>query len=88
MLLKKSKRLAYRVIDGEGFVVDTKSQVLHHLNPTAAQVWQWLDGTRTPEDLAKLLAQEFEVETETARRDVQDLLNDLKSHRLVEESSS
>ncbi len=80
----KNRFIAHRIIEGEGFVVDSRTQVLHHLNPVAAALWGWLDGRRTAEDLAALLCEEYDVDRETAARDVADFLRELAAKDVLE----
>jgi hypothetical protein len=45
----------------EVVVYDLKRDKIHALNPTAAFVWQQCDGSRSRQELAGLLAQEFQT---------------------------
>ena len=54
------------------------------LNPTAGWVWERLDASRTPTDLAEDLRQRYpSLSLEDAARDVAALLADLDRHALV-----
>ncbi len=84
MIPVKSRFIAHRIIEGEGFVVDSRTQVLHHLNPVAAALWGWLDGRRTAEDLAARLCEEYDVDRERAARDVSAFLEELAAKDIIE----
>jgi hypothetical protein len=47
---------------------------IYRLNEVAGFVWDRLDEPRTAEDLAREIAEVFEVDEATARRDVETLL--------------
>lgn len=49
--------------------------VLFTLNETGKFIWEQLDGKNTMEDIIALLVQEFDVEAETAKIDVETFLN-------------
>jgi hypothetical protein len=56
---------------------------MYELNFSGALVWESLDGKKTPGDLAKLVAETFDVEPVQAERDVQNLIADLERIGLV-----
>jgi hypothetical protein len=53
------------------------------LSPTAVFVWQQINGTATVSDISRALSEEYDVDTETARSDVRELLDELIEHDLV-----
>lgn len=58
----------------------------HNLNATAAAVFEALQVPCTSEDLARKLVEEFAVDMAQASTDVESLLGELKSKRLIVES--
>lgn len=86
MIPMKSGHAAHRIIEEEGFIVDTRSGVLHHLNPVAAQIWSWIDGCRREDELWRLVLENFDVAPDVARQDTLHFLGELKTHGLIEES--
>lgn len=73
-------------VDGELIVFDPASRRFHHLNPTAAAVWEELDGERTLQDVAKTLAAAYDTDEETVQNDVRALAAEFESQHLVESS--
>ena len=63
-----------RAVDGEAVLLDRAGGKVHQFNRTATFIWSRLDGRSSPQDLAAALADAFEVEPETAGRDVEALL--------------
>ena len=46
----------------DGLVIYQEStDRVHHLNPTAAVVFELCDGTRSPDDIARMVADTFEL---------------------------
>lgn len=56
-------------------------------NLLTAFVWELLDGTRSVEAVTELIVTRFDVDCETARRDIDVLLKAFKSYELIEEIS-
>lgn len=77
------RRLDARVRNYRGVtLVAGPSQALE-LSETAAFVWRSIDDHRSVADVAALLAQEYDVDADTALADVVDLLADLADAGLV-----
>ncbi|HEV2754726.1 MAG TPA: HPr-rel-A system PqqD family peptide chaperone [Actinomycetota bacterium] len=73
---------------GDGFILyNHDSSLVHHLNPTAAVVWQVLDGTATVERLADEIADEYGVPVENVAMQVTSLIAELDAMGLVEDAS-
>jgi PqqD family protein of HPr-rel-A system len=53
--------LTFVEVDGEGVVYDPETIELHHLNASAALVYQLCDGTGTVKELARDIAEELEL---------------------------
>ena len=72
-----------RVVDGETVLLDREGDRVHQLNATASFVWSKLDGSTSPHDVAAAVAEAFEVEAETAARDVAALLDQFRKLNLL-----
>jgi hypothetical protein len=64
-------------------LLDEDSGEYFTLNPTATLVLHTLLGGGSPEQAARALTDEYQVDPETAGRDVAELLEGLRSARLV-----
>jgi hypothetical protein len=58
-----------RTIEGEAIVITPHDSNLHTLNETATYIWDRSDGTRTLEQIAGEMLDEFEVGEEELRAD-------------------
>ena len=74
---------AWREIDGIVVVISPADSVLHELNPTAGFIWKHATGERTTEEIARLLADEFEVDAATALADTRELIAELAAKKLL-----
>ena len=68
-----------RVVDMNGMIV---------LNDTGKFIWERLDGSHSPQDIAKALAEEYDVSLDDAASDVNDFLNELQNLGILEDDSA
>ena len=59
-----------REVNGETLVLDSRAELIHQLNPTATFIWKHARNGRSDDEIAAALTENFDVEIETARRDV------------------
>lgn len=85
---QKNPSLAWREIEEETIIISPGESVMHELNGTGSLIWRNIDGHRTAEDLAALLAEEYEVSRETALADTFSLLEELCSRKLLLQAES
>ena len=72
-----------RDLDGEAVLLDLRSGKYFGLNGTGARVWSLLkDGLERPE-IAKILCDEFEVDEDHARADVDAFIGALVERGLI-----
>jgi Coenzyme PQQ synthesis protein D (PqqD) len=79
--------LKARVVDGETVLLDRAGGRVHQLNATATFVWSKLDGAASAEEVAAAVAEAFEVEPQTAVRDVNALLDQFRTLNLLDPNS-
>jgi len=81
---KRRSGLNYRTIDGETVILNRKDGHLHQLNPTASFIWDCCDGNSNIAEITERLAGAYEVDFSTARKDVEEILLNLRSSHLLE----
>lgn len=79
----RNETTAFRIIDNEAVILDLESGVYYSLNEVGSAIWSLCDGSKSIKDISTLICEEFEVEKETAEKDVLELLNDLVREGLV-----
>ncbi len=73
---------------GDGLVLFNRgSSVVHHLNPSAALVWQLCDGSGTVAQLAEDIAAEFELPPDEVQAQVGRLVGEFEALGLVDDAS-
>ena len=76
--------LTARAVDGEAVLLDRAGGKVHQFDRTATFIWSRLDGRTSARDLAAAVAEAFDVEPETAGRDVEALLEQFRALDLLE----
>lgn len=82
-ILQRNPALAWREIEDEIVIISPADNVMHELNDTGSFLWKKIDGKRSVADLARLLAEIYDVTAQTALEDTQVLLSELLSRKLV-----
>lgn len=72
-----------RDLESELLLLDTEGDQIHKLNRTASFIWRHVGEAESPEELACLLAQAFDVEEHVALGDVVDTLKRFRALNLV-----
>jgi coenzyme PQQ synthesis protein D (PqqD) len=73
-------------VEGEAVILNLADGVYYGLDGVGARVWELLRQPRSVAELCDTLVAEYEVDAETARRDLLELLGELSARRLVEEA--
>ena len=75
--------LMEREVDGEVLLLDTESNQIHQLNRTASLIWRkCLEGASAAE-IARLVAENFDVEEHRVLDDVDRMISTFKVLRIV-----
>lgn len=78
----RSQEVVFRRVDNESVFVPIRGsaadlQNIYTANTTGARVWELVDDARTVDDIADVIAAEYDVAPETARCDTRDFLAQL-----------
>jgi hypothetical protein len=79
----KSPDTAHQIIDGEAVIITPGQMMVHVLNTVGSRIWDLADGKRNIEDIAKILAEEFDVSYETALQDTAEFTGDLAQKEIM-----
>lgn len=72
-----------RLLDGEAVLVHPAQGRVRVLNQVGARIWELADGERSIQEIARLLAQEYEVELPQAELDAVAFCTDLAGRGLL-----
>jgi len=70
-------------IDGEVVALDITRGACYGMDPVATRIWALLESPSTIATVCDTLTALYEVDVETCRRDVLDLLEDLRTADLI-----
>ena len=84
---RRREGFLYQDVSDGGVLFDPAADKVYVLNPSAAFIWNSLDGNRSPEEIAKELREALGTDMpdlETLRRDVDRSLSDFGRQGLIE----
>ncbi|TKJ44839.1 PqqD family protein [Candidatus Aerophobetes bacterium Ae_b3b] len=84
----KDPNIVSRKIAGEVILVPIRNNVgdlknIYTLNGVATRIWELIDGKRQPEDIKKVILEEYEIEEEEAEKDLLEFLSQLKEIKAI-----
>ncbi len=82
--IEVSKEVLSRILDGEAVLLDLASGTYFGLNEVGSDIWEILSSGVTVDEVVRRIVTQFEVDSATARRDLEELLSELTSRGLVE----
>ena len=80
----RAEFLVVREVSDGILLLDMEAGKIHQLNATAGFIWRQCDGVASAVDIAASVAREYAVEQQTAARDVEKALSELRALNLVE----
>jgi hypothetical protein len=69
----------------ETLIINPDNSQIKVINEVGTKIWSLLDGNRSIDDIAIMLASEYDVDIEEAREDTKLFLQELKLSGLVDE---
>jgi hypothetical protein len=85
---KKKDGVVTRTIAGETILVPVygdiaNMQKIFSVDPVAAFIWEHINGEKTCHEILTMIIEEFDVEMNVAKADLEDFLSSLKSAGLI-----
>jgi hypothetical protein len=87
MIVTRNPATAWRTIEGEAVILSLDTKVFRGLNAVGSRVWELIDGRRSVDEIAALVAGEFQVAPEAAARDVRAFVETLLAKGLATAAS-
>ncbi len=87
MLLRNTSVL-WRELDGEAILLNPKAGCSYNLNHVGTLIWKMLDGEHTPDEIAKIICELYEIAYEQALQDIERLLDELRDNNLLSDGIS
>ena len=83
-VVSPSKDLVFSNVADEVVILDLKSGVYHGLESVGARAWELMSESRPVREVRDRLVDEYDVEPQRCESDLLRLLEELKSHGLVD----
>jgi hypothetical protein len=77
--------LLVREVEDENIIYDHTNNSVHSLNITARLIWDFCDGKHNLSDIAKEITGKFNIDSETALKDLKNTLKKFKENHLLQE---
>jgi hypothetical protein len=74
---------ASRLFSGEAVVITPAENTVRMFNRVGSRIWELMDGVRSVEDIAVVLAEEYQVSAENALVSVHRFVDELAARGLV-----
>lgn len=81
--VEAAKDIEAKAIGDEILILKPEAGVFFNLNETATKIWENADGKTTIKDIAKKITEQFDVNEETALKDVVDMVKDMERKKLI-----
>ncbi len=81
-VVRRAKEIVFQQFDDELLAVDAEANICFSLNESAGRIWALIESPQTVAVLCAQLATEYEVDDETCRREVSNLLQGLERGRI------
>src|SRR5262245_54597466 len=85
---QRNPHAAARMYDGEAFIVVPQTSQYKILNGVGSRVWELIDGQRSSGEIARIVAEEYEVSYEDALTDVGEFLEELRRNGMLANGDS
>lgn len=82
---QREKRLSYRTIGDETIILDSKiNKEVHQLNEVGSFIWNLCDGKNTVSQICEDVCNEYDVQPDEAKDDIENLLRMFVEKNLLE----
>lgn len=81
--MKINEEILYRKIEGRFFLVDPKNFFLYSLNEVGSYIWELLKNKIPKSQILKKLKEEYDVDSETLKMDLEEFLQQLKKYGII-----
>jgi len=81
--LVRATKIAARKVAGEMVILDAEDSSLYVLNAVGTAVWEAADGATPISSVVEAICHEYDVDAETAARDVDAFVAGLVAHRVL-----
>ena len=81
--LKRDEKVTWRTLERDCILLHLTSGFYYTLNDVGRFLWESFDGERKLQDIYEEMLEQYEVDPETARKDMSELIDDLMQEGLL-----
>ncbi len=81
--LRKNPRVTWRPLEGECILLHLDTGFYYTLNPSGRFLWESLDGQKSVAQIHQALLEEYEIDGDSAKRDLLQIVDDLIKEDLI-----
>ena len=81
--LKRDEKVTWRTLEKDCILLHLTSGFYYTLNDVGRFLWESLDGEQKLQDIYEEMLEQYEVDPETARKDMVELIDDLMQEGLL-----
>ncbi|NMB57429.1 PqqD family protein [Candidatus Beckwithbacteria bacterium] len=86
MKYKINKGFIVQKLDNKTVIFDGEESVLYTFNETASEIFKLLKKNLNEKEIVKKIAKKYQIKTERAKKDFNDLVSDLKRKKILSSS--
>ena len=86
-MITKTDDIIWRVVDDEALILNTSNGYYFSMNGTATEAWCLLNDGKSIDEVARTIAEQYEIDLPAAKADIEALLQELKNEQIVESES-
>jgi len=83
--MRANSNIIWRKIDDTIFIIDPLNEKIHELNETAAIIFEMIIKNKKFDEIEKKILKEYEVDEKECRKDILDIISDLKDKGVISE---
>jgi hypothetical protein len=81
---RKNGKVTWRTLGNDCILLHLKSGIYYTLNEEGRLLWESLDGKKKLAEIEEIIMDQYEVDAETLRRDLIEMIQDMIQEDLVE----
>lgn len=81
--VERMNNYPFQKIEDETIIVDPKNRLMHQLNDVGSRLWELLIKERSVQEIADIIAEEYDIDAPTAQKDIIQILETLSEQKLI-----
>jgi len=83
--MRVNSNIIWRKIDDTIFIIDPLNEKIHELNETASIIFEMIIKNKKIDEIEKKILKEYDVDEKECRKDILDIISDLKDKGVISE---